>query len=422
MIHMKVLFICADLGIPVLGRKGAAVHVRSLVAALEREGHTVVLATPSAAKSRWEEPARPPTSLLTLPPGDGTVEAVVSLKEMIKRLGVTSSLPSEIRRLLYDEEIFPRLLRRFKDDPPDIVYERGSIFSTAGARLASALGRPFLLELNAPLSLEQSTYRGGGLAELAAAAEKWTLTRADAVLTVSALLAEHAISLGVPAERVHVLPNGVDAALFCPGPPRPATRARWGIGDGPLLGFVGGLRPWHGVDALPPLFERLAPRYEGLQMVIVGAGPLEGTLRSDFERRGLESRTVFTGAVPQEEVPPLLREFDVALAPYPKPDHAFYFSPLKLFEYMACGAAIVAPALGQIADVVRDGENGLLCPPGDLDALEAACDRLLSEPLLRRRLGEAAAKEMRARYTWDINARRVAEIGAGILECFPRRT
>jgi len=419
---MKVLYICADLGIPVLGSKGAATHVRNLIAALRRAGHKVVLTAPVLAKSHWEEPARPPSQMLTLPPGMATVNAVASLKESVARLGVTSSLPSEVRRLLYDQELFGKLLRRFKNDAPDVIYERGSIFATAGARLAGELSLPFLLELNAPLSLEQSTYRGGGLKDLAAQAEKWVLTRADAVLTVSASLKDHAASLGVPVERIHVLPNGVDSALFSPGPARAATRARWGLGEGPLLGFVGGLRPWHGVELLPALLERLATRYEKLQLVIVGDGPLKEALRLDLSERGLASRTVFTGAVPQEEVPPLLRELTAALAPYPRPEHDFYFSPLKIFEYMACGVAIVASSLGQIAEVVRDDETGLLCPPGDLEAFEAACDRLLSEPPLRCRLGEAAAREAMDRYTWDSNAARIGEIGAGLSDRFSRRT
>jgi glycosyltransferase involved in cell wall biosynthesis len=413
---MRILYICADLGIPVLGRKGAATHVRNLVAALQRSGHTVVIVAPSATKSPWEEPARLTAPLLTLPPGNATVRTVISLKEIIERYGVASSLPGEIRRLLYDEELYPKLLRRFKDDPPDLIYERGAMFATAGARLAASLGRPLLLELNAPLSLEQAAYRHGKLGDLASAAEKWTLAKADAVLAVSAPLADHVASLGIPAERIHVVPNGVDPSIFHPGPPDPATRTRWGLDGAPVLGFVGGLRAWHGVEFLPPLFEKLARRHEGLQLVVVGNGPLRDTLSSEISKRGLASRTVLTGALPQEEVPPLLREFAAALAPYPRPEHPFYFSPLKLFEYMACGAPVVASAVGQIAEVVRDGKTGFLCAPGDMDAFEAACDRLLSNPSLRRSVGEAAAREVGERFTWDANARRVSEISRAVLE------
>jgi len=415
---MRVLYLCADLGIPILGRKGAATHVRNLVAALDRSGHRVVVVAPSAVKEPWDKPARLSCPLLTLPPGSRTVDTIVLLKEIIERLGVVGSLPGEFRRLLYDQELFPRLLRRFKDHPPDIIYERGSIFATAGGRLAAELGRPFLLEINAPLSLEHVAYRGGELRELAVRAEDWIMKRADAVLAVSAQLAGHAASLGVPTEKIHVLPNGVDPRLFHPGPSEPATRSRWGLDDAPVIGFVGGLRPWHGVESMPPLFERLARRHGELRLVIVGDGPLREQLSQEIAKRGLASRTVFTGSLPQQEVPKLLREFAVALAPYQRLEHPFYFSPLKLFEYMACGAPVVASAVGQIVDVVRDGETGLLCPPGDLAAFVAACDRLLSEPSLRRRVGSAAAREVGERYTWDENARRVTEIGNGLLERF----
>jgi glycosyltransferase involved in cell wall biosynthesis len=119
---------------------------------------------------------------------------------------------------------------------------------------------------------------------------------------------------------------------------------------------------------------------------------------------------VLTQWLPQEEVAGLIRQFDVALVPYARLEHAFYFSPLKLFEYMACGVPVVAAALGQIAEIVRDGETGLLYPPDDVDALIGACDRLLSDPALRRRLGEAAAKEVQGSYTWDRNAARVLEL------------
>src|SRR5262249_3886498 len=183
------------------------------------------------------------------------------------------------------------------------------------------------------------------------------------------------------------------AALFRPGPADPGVRARWRLGDGPLLGFVGGLRPWHGVEALPEVLGRLARRHPGLRLVVVGDGPLRADLERDLRGRDLGRAVVFTGSVPHEEVPALVRHFDVALAPYARPGHPFYFSPLKLFEYMACAAPVVAAALGQIAEVVRDGETGLLVPPGDAAALAAACDRLLADAALGRRPGRAAAAE-----------------------------
>lgn len=416
---MKVLYLCADLGIPVLGRKGASVHVREMAAALGRAGHSVVVTSPLTNKSPWEEPAKLEARLLHLPPADGTTGAFYALKEFEATLGAESSLPGELRRILYNQEMAEYLLRRFENHSPDFVYERASLYSTAGVSLARGLGVPLVLELNSPLADEQTTYRATykrtGLGELAAKAERWSLSRADAVLAVSASLRDHAVSLGAEPARVHVVPNGVNGGLFHPDPTNPAVTDRWGLGDGPVLGFVGGLRPWHGVEVLPALVERLLRRHPRLRLAVVGDGPLRADLEREARERGVERSVVFTGALPHEEVAPLIRAFDVALAPYPPPKHDFYFSPLKLFEYMACGVPVVAANLGQIPEVVRDGETGLLYPPGEPGALAAACERLLSDPELRHALGRAAAKEVLGNHTWDRNAERVISVAESLI-------
>lgn len=411
---MKLLYVSSDLGIPILGRKGASVHVRSLVAALSRAGHSVVIGTPSLSDSPWHEPATTEARVVHVPPGENSAAASRALKELNQTLGLSSSMPGELRRILCNHDLAVRLRQTFDGSRPDLIYERASLFGTVGASLAGKWAVPLLVELNAPLVLEQSTYRSIALRELAEQAERYTLTRASAVLAVSAPIRDHVLSLGVAPDRVHVVPNGVDAALFRPRPRKSEVREQWGLTGGPILGFVGGLRPWHGVHACPELLERLVHHHPDIQLVIVGDGPLRGRLEEEFEARGLQRNVVFTGSLPHEQVADLIPEFDVALAPYAELEHSFYFSPLKLFEYMACGVAVVATALGQIAEVVRDGETGILCPPGDLDALCAACLRLLADPDLRQRLGTAAAEEIGQHYTWERNATRIIELARSL--------
>ncbi|HEX2729067.1 MAG TPA: glycosyltransferase family 4 protein [Rubrobacteraceae bacterium] len=406
---MNILYLCADLGIPILGRKGASVHVREMAAAFGRAGHSVIVAGSLLSKSPWEEPAKLEAHLLHLPPTPETAAAFYALKDFNDTLGIEDSLPGELRRILYNQEVLTRLKRRFENHRPDFIYERASLYSTAGIQLARALERPLILELNSPLAVEQAAYRTTNLGGLAAKAERWILARADAVVAVSAPLREYALSLGAPPDRVHVIPNGVNPELFHPEADILMPEGR-DLGDGPVLGFVGGLRPWHGVEVLPALVERLAGRYPDIRLVIVGDGPLRGELERDGRERGLERNVVFTGALPHEEIPAWVRRFDVALAPYHRPKHDFYFSPLKIFEYMACGVPVVAAGLGQIPDIVRDGETGLLYAPDEPGGLLAACERLLDNPDLSGRLGRAAAKEILARYTWDRNAERVADL------------
>src|SRR5213594_2423104 len=411
---MKILYLCSDSGIPVLGRKGASIHVREMVGAFARAGHQVVLAAPVLNKSPWETPAEVAANIMHLRPGASAQSAAQHVRDFVQQLGLDSSVPGELRHILSNQELVTELTRRFDGDPPDFIYERAALYGTAGAVVAQALGVPRLVELNAPLAVEQTAYRGNGFGDLGAKAEQWSLTRADALLAVSSALRDHVVERGIDPTKVHVVPNGVNTDLFHPAPRDPSLRDRLGLGEEPVLGFVGGLRAWHGTESLPDVLARVATVHPDVRLVIVGDGPLRAELQRSLSERGLAGSVVFTGAVAHEEIPALIRQFDVALAPYPALDHPFYFSPLKLFEYMACGVPVVAANCGQIAELIRDGETGLLHPPGDADALVAACDRLLADPPLRRRVGEAAAKEVHTRYTWDHNAAHVVELARSL--------
>jgi glycosyltransferase involved in cell wall biosynthesis len=412
---MKILYLCPDLGIPVLGRKGAAVHVREMVAAFRRAGHATVLAAQMVSKSPWEKPAEMAEPPWQVRPNPNAAAAVLALREFNELLGVQNSLPGELRRILYNKEMLNEIRRRFENEPPDFIYERASLYATAGVTLAREFGVPCLLELNAPLAVEQAAYRATGFGELGAVAERWTISQADAVVVVSAALREHALACGAKPERVQVIPNGINPALFCPAPREEAVRARWHLDGGPVIGFVGGLRPWHGIEALPDLLECLGRKHPGVRLVIAGDGPLRAELERALDQRGLRGKAVITGPLAHEEVPPLIRQFDLALAPYSPADHPFYFSPLKLFEYMACGIAVVVPRLGQIAEVVEDGETGLLYPAGDAAALADCCHRLLADPTRRSELGRNAARVVRERFTWDANAARVVEMARNLV-------
>lgn len=418
---MKVLYISADLGIPVLGGKGGAIHIRSLVAALSRASHDVLLVTPTLNKSPWATPAKLDGQLLHIPPSDEIKDAALALKSFNASIsGVAHSLSGQVRRILYNQQLEKRLVRKFDGHPPDLIYERCSMFSTAGVVLAEANDRPLIVELNAPLAKEQAEYRGSALDSLATEAERWALSRADAVIAVSEQVRDYAISVGVHPDRVHVLPNGVDTATFHPRRNGIDPRTRWRIGDGPILGFVGGLKPWHGVEVLPDVLEELLSECPDLKMVIAGDGPLRQDLEDRFFKRGLTKNVVMTGLIPHDQIPHLIRVFDVAVAPYPKLNHDFYFSPLKLFEYMACGVPVVAPAVGQISDVVRDQQNGLLYEAEDIPALTSACGSLLRNSSRAKAMGSEGADYVSKNFTWDRNAARVIEIAKLAKPCGAR--
>lgn len=411
---MNILYLCADPGIAIRGAKGAAVHVRGLLAALGRAGHTVVVAAPEVEPGPWAPREPLAVRALAIAQSETTSRAHQALRAFSHAIDAETAVPGALRRVLVNDDLRTALRRRFEGAPPDVIYERASLYGIAGVQLAGDLGRPLLLEVNAPLALEQTVYRAPGLASLAEQAERWVLARADGVLAVSGAVRDYVVASGADPARVRVVPNGVDATVFHPGLADPGERKRWNLGNGPVLGFVSGLRPWHGVEALGPLLAALAPRHPDLRLVVVGDGPAREPLARDLAERGLADLAVFTGWLPHAEVAALVRHFDVGLVPYGELQHAFYFSPLKLFECMASGVPVVAAAVGQIAEVVGDGETGLLYRPGDLGAFVAACDRLLSDRALRQRLGAAAAAEVHGRYTWDHNAAIVTEIARAL--------
>jgi glycosyltransferase involved in cell wall biosynthesis len=163
------------------------------------------------------------------------------------------------------------------------------------------------------------------------------------------------------------------------------------------------------VDILLTAFGRLLVDDPRARLLIVGTGPSEQTLRETAARMGVEESVIFTGAVPHERVPRLLRAMDVAAAPF-KPMDNFYFSPIKLFEYMAAGLCVVASRLGQIQEVIEEGRNGLLCTPDDVESLVAALEEARRSAEFRRRLGAAALETVRRRYTWGHAADATARV------------
>jgi glycosyltransferase involved in cell wall biosynthesis len=218
----------------------------------------------------------------------------------------------------------------------------------------------------------------------------------------------------VAADRIEVVPNGIDPAAFADLPARPPAP------DPLVLGFVGFVRDWHGLDAvIAALAEQTGAeqtgaeqtgtehaRTPGLDLVVVGDGPARAALERQAASLGIADRVRFTGLAPHEDVPRLVAGFDIAL----QPRAVAYASPLKIFDYMAAGRAIVAPDQPNIREILTNGETALLFDPASPDAVWLAVLRLAGDAALRARLGVAARAEIeRRRYTWAGNAARLVE-------------
>ncbi len=123
----------------------------------------------------------------------------------------------------------------------------------------------------------------------------------------------------------------------------------------------------------------------------------------------IENAVVSTGTVSYEEIPGLLASMDVAVAPFKNMEN-FYFSPLKVFEYMAASLPVVASKIGQLAELIEEGENGFLIPPEDPIAMAKALDTLRCNPNLCKSMGQKARNSALDNYTWDIQVKRILDL------------
>jgi glycosyltransferase involved in cell wall biosynthesis len=359
-------------------RDGQSVHIEQMVAALRQAGHEVLVVGPGF----YQQAAFGAESRLV-----GWIRA-----RLPAALG-------EVAELAYNLPAYRRLRRAAGPFRPEIIYERYNLFYFAGALLARRLGVPFYLEVNAPIADERTRFSGLRLRRLARRLEGWTWRAATRVVAVTGVLKSMIAAVGADPERIEIVPNGIDPVAFADLPARPAAP------DPLVLGFVGFVRDWHGLDAVIAAMASHAgaPR---LDLVVVGDGPARPALEQQAAALGITDRVRFTGLAPHADVPRLVAGFDIAL----QPRAVAYASPLKLFDYMAAGRAIVAPDQPNIREILTDGETGLLFDPAHPDAVWPTVLRLAGDAALRARLGAAARAEVgRRRYTWADNAARLVQ-------------
>jgi glycosyltransferase involved in cell wall biosynthesis len=227
------------------------------------------------------------------------------------------------------------------------------------------------------------------------------------LIAVSESLSSQLQKAGVKHDLIRVLPNAANPGLFHMNLDGKPVRDRFNLDGRFVIGFVGTFKQWHGVDFLLSAFGDLHRADPSTHLLLVGDGPLRQGFEEEVRKMGLQQGVTFTGGVAHEDVPQYLAATDVAVAPYPANDQ-FYYSPIKLFEYMAAGRAVVASRIGQVAEIVADGATGLLFEPGDRGGLVNCLRRLQKDGALRNELGRRASAAC-SEHTWSGNAARVID-------------
>jgi len=371
-------------------KDGQYVHIEEMIDALREQGHEVIIVAPPSAESEAF---------------GSDAGLVASLKRHLPQWFY------ELMELAYSLVAYRRLDKAVKLHRPDCLYERYNLFLPAGIWLKRRYKLPMLLEINAPIFEERARYDGLSLKRLARWSQGYAWRNADYVLPVTQVLADIVAAYGVERERIVVIPNGINEKRFAQAPDVAAAKTALGLQDKLVLGFTGFVRDWHGLDKVIDLIAQDPPE-SSRHLLVVGDGPARAALEQQARNLNISHRVSFTGIVGRDDVARYVAAFDIAL----QPAVVAYASPLKLFEYLALGKAIVGPAQPNLMEILKDNHNAVLFDPEHSNGLPQAISRLCADAVLRQAIGTSARKTIQTKeLTWRANARHATRLFVKLL-------
>ncbi|GAB2860629.1 glycosyltransferase family 4 protein [Pseudoduganella ginsengisoli] len=371
-------------------KDGQYVHIEEMIDALREQGHEVIIVAPKAAEET---------------PFGSDAGAVAWLKRHLPKWFY------ELMEFGYTLVAYRALMRAIATHKPDVLYERYNLFLPAGIWAARRHRLPMLLEINAPIMEERSRYDGLSLKSLARWSQGYAWRNADKVLPVTKVLGDIVASYGVQQDRIVVIPNGINWSRFADAPDTQAAKRALGLEGQLVLGFTGFVRDWHGLDKVIAMMAGDPPDARR-HLLVVGDGPAREALEQQARELGIADRVTFTGIVGRDDVARHVAAFDIAL----QPAVVAYASPLKLFEYLALGKAIVGPAQPNIEEILRPDYNAVLFDPKDPYGLAQAVQRLCDDSALRSLVADNARRTIdEQNLTWHANAHRAVSLFEGLL-------
>ncbi len=303
-----------------------------------------------------------------------------------------------------------------QDWRPDLLHAHSPALCGKAALIAGKrLGIPVVYEIRAfweDAAVSNGTGSQGNLKyRLTRALESHVVAGADAVVTICQGLRQDLIARGTPEAKIMVSPNGVDLALFGEPVARdPALAERLGLGQGPVVGFIGSFYDYEGLDDLIAAMPMLTAQVPGVKLLLVGGGPIEQALKAQAEASPVAEAIRFVGRVPHSEVEKYYALVDVMAYPRKHSRLTDLVTPLKPLEAMAQRQLVAASDVGGHRELIADGVTGTLFAPDDPAACAAALADLLQHPELWEARRDAGYAHVAERHDWARNVHRYQDV------------
>lgn len=370
------------------GKAVEGVHIRGIADALRVDGHSV--------------------EIMSLPGADpyASPKAMSPTRQANWWMRVVSKLPEpffELAEVAYNAVVAWRILRWLRSNRDvDFIYERYSLFLFATVWIARRRKLPIILEVND--SAIVARVRPLFFQRLAMAIEHWIFRKASGLVFVSTVFRDRALAAHGDLAPTIITPNAANIDKFSfTTEQRERARARWGLEDRVVCGYLGAFVPWHAIDAFVHRISSRLAEAPHLKLLLVGDGATYPALKKFVADQGIGDQVLLAGRVSHDEVPGLLAAMDMAILP----SAGDYTSPVKLFEFMACSIAPIAPDFDPIREVLDEGRTGWMFKAGDLDE---AVEKVLahsSKPEELERIGAAARAYVTEQRQWKHNIRQL---------------
>lgn len=366
------------------GKAVEGVHIRGITDAMRADGIKV--------------------DVISLPGADpySTPKAMSPTSQATWMMKLVSRLPEpmfELAELAYNGMAGWRLWRFFRCNPGlDFIYERYSLYLFVTVLLARLKRLPVILEVNDSAAVER--VRPLFFKSLAMVIERWVFRRANGLVFVSSVFRDRAIQVHGHIAPTIVSPNAANIAQFTfTQAQRDDARRQWGLDGHVVCGYLGAFVPWHAIDQFVYRIADQLAQAPHLKLLLVGDGAKFDEVKDFVQQKGLQQQVILVGRVPHDQVPGLLAAMDMAILP----SAGDYTSPVKLFEFMACGVPPIAPDFLPIREVLRPGETGWMFQAGNLDEAVAQVLTRSRDEVVLRQVGQAARAYITEQRQWHHN-------------------